>query len=46
MLRDGVEHEDPGPDHLERHDKTRTIRPLVKRLVDLGCSIEPTPIPA
>jgi transposase len=46
MLRDGVEYEDLGPDHFDRHDKTKTIRRLLKRLADLGCNIEPTPHPA
>ena len=46
MLRDGVEYEDLGPDHFDRHDKTKTIRRLLKRLADLGCNIEPIPHPA
>lgn len=46
MLRDGVEYEDLGPDHFDRHDKTKTIRRLLKRLADLGCNIEPIPNPA
>ncbi len=40
MLRDGVEYRDLGPAHLERHDKTKTINRLVKRLRDLGCAVE------
>ena len=40
MLRDGVEYRDLGPAHLDRHDKTRTINRLVKRLRDLGCAVE------
>jgi transposase len=46
MLRDGVEYEDLGPDHFDRHDKSKTIRRLLKRLADLGCNIEPIPHPA
>ena len=46
MLRDGVEYEDLGPDHFDRHDKTKTIHRLLKRLADLGCNIEPIPHPA
>jgi len=38
--RDGVEFRDLGPAHLDRHDKTKTINRLVKRLRDLGCSVE------
>ena len=37
---------DLGPDHFDRHDKTKTIRRLLKRLADLGCNIEPIPHPA
>lgn len=40
MLRDGVEFRDLGPGHLDRHDQTKTINRLVKRLADLGCEIE------
>lgn len=31
MLRDGVAYEDLGSDHFDRHDKTKTIRRLLKR---------------
>ncbi len=37
MLRDGVEYLDLGADHFDRHDRTKTIRRLLKRLEDLGC---------
>ena len=40
MLRDGVEFRDLGPGHLDRHDQTKTINRLVKRLTDLGCEVE------
>ena len=40
MLRDGIDYHDLGPDHLDRHDKTKTIHRLVKRLRDLGCPVE------
>jgi transposase len=40
MLRDGVEYRDLGAQHFDRHDKTKTIRRLVKRLADLGCQVE------
>jgi transposase len=46
MLRDGVEYQDLGPNHFDRHDKTKTIRRLLKRLADLGCNLEQTPHPA
>jgi transposase len=40
LLRDGVECRDLVPSHLDRHDKARTIKRLVKRLRDLGCTVE------
>jgi transposase len=40
MLRDGDEYRDLGPSRLDRHDKTKTISRLVKRLRDLGCNVE------
>ncbi len=39
MLRDGTEYNDLGSDHFDRHDKTKTIRRLLKRLQDLGCDV-------
>ena len=40
MLRDGVEYRDLGPHHFDHHDKTKTINRLLRRLNDLGCSVE------
>jgi transposase len=40
MLRDGVEYRDLGPLHFDRHDKSKTIRRLLRRLTDLGCDVE------
>jgi transposase len=40
MLRDGVEYRDLGSAHLDRHDRTKTINRLVRRLRDLGCNVE------
>jgi transposase len=40
MLRDGVEYEDLGADHFTRRDKTKIVRRLLKRLADLGCTID------
>jgi transposase len=40
MLRDGVAYRDLGPLHFDHHDKTQTIRRLVRRLTDLGCKVE------
>ena len=40
MLRDGVEYCDLGADHFERHDRTKTIQRLVRKLQTLGCDVE------
>ena len=40
MLRDGVEYHDLGADHFDRHDQTKTIGRLVRRLQNLGCEVE------
>jgi transposase len=40
MLRDGVEYLDLGADHFDRHDRSKTIRRLLKRLADLGCNVD------
>lgn len=37
MLRDGTQYADLGPEHFNRHDRSKTIRRLLKRLADLGC---------
>jgi transposase len=39
MLRDGVAYKDLGADHFSRHDKTKTIQRLLRRLSDLGCNV-------
>ena len=40
MLRDEVEYRDLGPTHFDRHDRTKSIHRLVRRLQDLGCTVE------
>lgn len=45
MLRDGVAYRDLGAAHFDRHDRTRTINRLLRRLHDLGCPIM-VPAPA
>jgi transposase len=40
MLRDGVEYEDLGPDHFDRRDRSKVIRRLLRRLEDLGCTVQ------
>ena len=42
-LRDGVEYHDLGPTHFDRHDKSRTISRLVRRLETLGCEVQIRP---
>ena len=39
MLRDGVSYKDLGADHFSRHDKTKTVQRLLRRLSDLGCNV-------
>jgi transposase len=39
MLRDRVAYKDLGADHFSRHDKTKTIQRLLRRLSDLGCTV-------
>jgi transposase len=39
MLRDGTEYSDLGSEHFDRHDRSKTIRRLLKRLQDLGCDV-------
>jgi len=40
MLRDGVAYRDLGADHFDRHDKSKTITRLVRKLKTLGCDVE------
>lgn len=43
MLRQGVDYRDLGPAHFDRHDRTKNINRLVRRLRDLGCTVEIKP---
>jgi len=45
MLRNGVEYADLGADHFIRHDTSKTIQRLLKRLNDLGCEVQPVLAP-
>lgn len=45
MLRNGVEYADLGSDHFSRHDTSKTIQRLLKRLNDLGCEVQPVLAP-
>ena len=40
MLRDGVPYRDLGADYFARHDRTKTIQRLVRRLHSLGCEVD------
>ena len=40
MLRDGVEYEDLGSHHFDRRDRSKVIHRLVRRLQDLGCTVQ------
>jgi transposase len=42
MLRDGGEYRDLGADHFDRHDRSKVIKRLVRRLRDLGCEVAVT----
>jgi hypothetical protein len=46
MLKNGVEYRDLGADHFSRRDHSKTIQRLVRRLNDLGCTVQLTPQPA
>lgn len=41
MLRNGVEYMDLGPEYFNRHDMQGTVKRLLKRLTDLGYSVQP-----
>jgi transposase len=40
MLRDGVAYRDLGALHFDHRDKTKTIRRLLRKLNDLGCTVD------
>lgn len=40
MLRDGTFYEDLGPRHFDRISKDAQVRRLVRRLTELGCTVE------
>jgi len=44
MLRDGTFHQDPGAEFLDRLDKSRTSKQLVRRLTAMGFNVQITPI--
>jgi transposase len=44
MLKDGTVYQDLGPDHFDRRSKETQTRRLVRRLADLGYTVEITPL--
>lgn len=46
MLKNGVEYQDLGADHFSRRDRSKAIQRLVRRLNDLGCEVQVTPLAA
>jgi transposase len=44
MLRDGTFHQDPGAEFLDRLDKSRTSKQLVRRLTVMGFDVQITPM--
>lgn len=46
MLKNGVEYRDLGADHFSRRDRSKAIQRLVRRLNDLGCEVQLTPLAA
>ena len=43
MLKDGADYRDLGPDHFDRRDKSKLAKRLVRRLEDLGLTVEVRP---
>jgi transposase len=43
MLRDGVVYQDLGPDYFDRRNRSKAIQRLVRRLRDLGCTVQISP---
>jgi len=39
MLRDQVTYRDLGPQHFDQRQRDKTVRPLMRRLHDLGCEV-------
>ncbi len=46
MLRDGVAYHDLGGTYFDRLDQKKTITRLVRRLQELGCTVDLTPAPS
>ena len=46
MLNNGVEYKDLDPNHIARRDRDKTIQRLIRRIHDLGCQVQLTPLAA
>jgi transposase len=46
MLKNGVEYQDLGAGHFASRDRNKAIRRLVRRINDLGCNVQLTPLAA
>jgi len=46
MLKNGTEYQDLGAGHFARRDRNKLIQRLVRRINDLGCQVQLTPLAA
>jgi transposase len=46
MLKNGTEYQDLGAGHFARRDRSKMIQRLVRRINELGCQVQVTPITA
>jgi transposase len=46
MLKNGTEYHDLGAGHFARRDRNKSIQRLVRRINDLGCQVQLTPLAA
>jgi transposase len=46
MLKNGAAYQDIGAAHFARRDRTKMIQRLVRRINDLGCQVQLTPLAA
>ena len=46
LLKNGLEYSDLGADQFSRRDRSKAIQRLVRRLKDLGCEVQLTPLAA
>lgn len=46
MLKNGLEYRDLGADHFSPRDRSKAIQRLMRRLNDLGCESQLTPLAA